>query len=128
MVDGFANINPHRPIVLELSNGLRLAGSFQRHPLGYVPDWIIPPHHEIGQYNVYLHWAHYIWTSNLTEQFINSYIGNALPLHLRVKIPGGRELSARNFHLVDPNHQYNFAGLGVYVAMPDGSVYTSNFV
>ena len=126
-VGGFPNIYPHDPIVLKLSNGHFLGGAFQRHPLSYIPDWIIPPHHEIGQYNVYFHWAHYTWTSNLREQNINSPIGYAVPLNLHLQMPGGRQLLVRNFHLVDFDHQYNFRDLGAYIAMPDGSVYASNF-
>ena len=124
---GFPNIYPRSPIVLELSNGLLLGGNYERHPADYFPRWIIPPHHEIGQYKVFLHAPQYTWTSDLREQHINSDIGNGVPLHLYIKSSNGRQISAIHFHLVDILHDYNFVGLGVYVAMPDGSVYTSHF-
>ena len=125
--DGFPNIYPRKTIVLELSNGLLLGGDCQQHPRDYVPPWILPPHHEIGQYNVYMYSRHQTWTASLSEQNINSHIGNALPFHLYVQMSRGRRISTGQFRLVDTHSQHSFRGTGVYVAMPDGSVYAAKF-
>ena len=125
---GFPNIYPRKPIVLELTNGLLLGGDYQRHPPDYVPDWIIPPHRAIGQYQVFLHSPFHTWTSNLREQNINSHIENLLPLQLYVEIPEGRRISATHFVLVDTRHEYDFSGSAAYIAMPDGSVYISRLM
>ena len=124
---GFPNIYPRKPVVLELTNGILLAGDHQRQASDYVPDWIVSPHVHIGQYKVYIHSPHYTWISIVRERSVSTDIGNGLPLHLYVKLPEGRQFSATHFHLVDTHHQYDLSGSAVYVAMPDGSVYTSRF-
>ena len=111
-----------------MMDGSIFAGGFQRLPDDASPAWIIPPHRELGAYNVYVrkqYGLYHHWTSSLTERRLpQNPTKPHVPFHIYIQLRNGRQISAKNLQFVDNRHRrLDPSQEVIYLAMPDGSVF-----